>query len=87
MSADPNVSAEPSMPTTPPEPLTLPGQTSVMLQSAEVRSHHSPSKIHKSVSVSINKINLQEGVRVKVTADMLAKLPKPVLHDGSSTEG
>ena len=86
-SADPNISAEPSTPTTLPEPLTIPGQTSVMLQSAEVRSHHSLSKIHKSVSVSINKINLQEGVRVKVTADMLAKLPKPVLHDGSSTEG
>ena len=86
-SADPNVPAEPSMPTMLPEPLTIPGKTSVMLQSAKVRSHHSPSKLHKSVSVSINKINLQEGVRVKITADMLAKLPKPVLHDGSSTEG
>ena len=86
ISADPNLSAEPSTPTMLPQPLTIPGQTSVMLQSAEVRSHHSPSKIHKSLSVSINKINLQEGVRVKVTADMLAKLPKPVLHDGSSTE-
>ena len=87
MSADPSVPAECSMPTTLPESLTTPGRTRAMLHSAKVRSHHSLFKLHKSVRVSINKINLQEGVRVKVTVDMLAKLRKPVLHDGSSTEG
>ena len=86
-SADPNVPAEFSMPTTPPESLTIQAPARVKLHSAKVRSHHSPFKLHKSVQVSINKINLQEGVRVKVTANMLAKLPKSVLHDGNSTEG
>ena len=87
MSADPNVPAEFSTPTTPPESLTIQAPTRVKLHSAKVRPHHSLFKLHKSVRVSINKINLQEGVRVKVTVNMLAKLPKSVLHDGSSTEG
>ena len=86
-SADPNVPAKFSTPTTPPESSTIQAPTRVKLHSAKVRLHHSPFQLHKSVQVSINKINLQEGVRVKVTANMLAKLPKSVQHDGSSTEG
>ena len=86
-SDDPNIPAEFSTPTTPPETVNIQAPTRDKLHSAKVKPQPSLFKLHKSLRVSINKINVQEGVRVKVTVNMLAKLPKSVLHDGSSTEG
>ena len=86
-SVDPKVPAEFSTPTTPPETVNIQASTRDKLHSAKVQPQLSLIKLQKSLRVSINKINVQEGVRVKVTTNMLAKLPKSVLHDRSSTEG
>ena len=44
-------------------------------------------KLQKSLRVTIDKLDIQEGVRVKVMMDMLTKPPISELHDECSTEG
>ena len=86
-SVDPKVPAEFPAPTTPSGTVNTEAPTKNKLHSAKIKPQLSQFKLHKSLWISINKINVQEGVRVKVTVNMLAKLPISVLHDGGSTEG
>ena len=57
------------------------------LHSAKAKTQLPQFKLQKSLWISINKITVQEGERVKVTENMLAKLPISSLHDKSTTEG
>ena len=86
-SSDPNVPSEPSTSTTPSEKVNIQAATRGKSHLVKAQSKASVTKLHKSLHISINKMDIQEGVRVNVTTDMLAKLPISVLHDESSTEG
>ena len=63
-SVDPNVPAEFPVPTTPSETVNTQAPTKDKLHSDKVKPQLSLFKLHKSLWVSINKINVQEGVRV-----------------------
>ena len=86
-SSDPNVSPEPSTSTTPSEKVNIQATIRGKSHLVKAQSQASVTKLHKSLRISINKMDIQEGVRVNVTTDMLAKCPISVLHDESSTEG
>ena len=99
-SAKPTTSVDPNVPAEFPAPTTSSGTVNTQvptmdklhsardkLHSAKAKSQLSQFKLHKSLWISINKINVQEGERVKLTENMLTKLPISTLHDGSTTEG
>ena len=102
-SSDPNYSSEPSTSTTSSEKVNIQVPIRGIAHLAKNQSQVSVTsvtsviKLQKSLRVTIDKLDIKEGVRVKVMTDMLTKpsismdmLTKPQiseLHDECSTEG
>ena len=92
-SSDLNYSSEPSMVTTSSEkaniqvPIRGIGHLAKTQSQASVTSVTSVIKLQKNLHVTIDKLDIQEGVRVKVMMDMLTKPLLSELHDECSTEG
>ena len=86
-SSDPNYLSEPSTSTTPSEKVNIQAPIRGIAHLAKTQSQASVTKLQKSLRVTIDQLDIQEGVRVKVATDMLTKPPISVLHDECSTEG
>ena len=86
-SSDPNYSSEPSTSTTSFEKVKTPAPIRSSPHLVKTQSQASRTKLQKTLHVTIDKLDIQEGVRVKVMTDMLTKLPTSALHDECSTEG
>ena len=90
ISSDPNYSSEPSTSTTSSEKVNIQAPIRGIAHLAKTQSQASVTsviKLQKSLRMTIDKLDIQEGVRVKVTTDMLTKPPISELHDECSTEG
>ena len=87
ISIDSNAPAEHTTPSTSSGTANTQVRNRDKLHSAKAKTQLPQFKLQKSLRISINKITVQEGERVKVTENMLAKLPISSLHDESTTEG
>ena len=91
--ANPTISIDSNAPAEYTTPSTSSGTANTQVRNrdklhlAKAKTQLPQFKLQKSLWIFINKITVQEGERVKVTENMLAKLPISSLHDESTTEG